>query len=205
MQFPGARLLIFAKAPLPGRCKTRLAPLLGADGAADLYCRLLLDTFEKFARKPLCPVSCWCSPDTRHPVFSGARRRLGVELLQQRGADLGERMAHAAEQTLRVADTAVLIGADCPGLGPGHLRDVLERLERGAAAVVIPAEDGGYVLLGLSRFSARLFQGIAWGEDGVMAATRERLAALGWRWEELAPLWDLDRPADLERYRCGGG
>ncbi|OQX30712.1 MAG: hypothetical protein B0D96_08995 [Candidatus Sedimenticola endophacoides] len=205
MQFPRARLLIFAKAPAPGRVKTRLAPLLGADGAADLYHRLLLDTFEKFARKPLCPVNCWCSPDTRHPVFAEARRRFGVGLYRQRGADLGERMAEAAEQALRVADAAVLIGADCPGLGPEQLRDVLDRLKRGASAVVIPAEDGGYVLLGLSRFSARLFQGIAWGEDGVMAATRERLAALGWRWEELAPLWDLDRPADLERYRRGTG
>ena len=65
--------------------------------------------------------------------------------------------------------------------------------------MLVPAEDGGYVLIGLNWCDARLFSDIDWGTDQVMAATRERLTALNWRWLELASSWDVDRPADYER------
>ena len=69
---------------------------------------------------------------------------------------------------------------------------------------VIPAEDGGYVLIGLARPVASLFHDIAWGSDRVMAQSRERLRAAGVRWRELAPSWDVDRPEDLARLRASG-
>jgi glycosyltransferase A (GT-A) superfamily protein (DUF2064 family) len=92
-----------------------------------------------------------------------------------------------------------LIGSDCPALAPRHLRRADKALRGGADAVLAPAEDGGYVLIGLSRFDRRLFDGIAWGSAKVLEETRARLRALGWRWQELETLWDVDRPADYRR------
>jgi uncharacterized protein len=70
--------------------------------------------------------------------------------------------------------------------------------------VFVPAEDGGYALIGLSRNDARVFEGINWGGTEVMAQTRERLRGLGWRWHELDTLWDVDRPADYQRLLQSG-
>lgn len=84
------------------------------------------------------------------------------------------------------------------------MRDVRRaaRLLRSNDAVVAPAEDGGYPLIGLSRLSLTLFAGIEWSTPEVMDVTRNRLAALGWRWRELRTLWDVDRREDLDRLRA---
>ncbi|MCG8427494.1 MAG: TIGR04282 family arsenosugar biosynthesis glycosyltransferase [Chromatiales bacterium] len=201
MQFPNAKLLIFAKAPEVGQVKTRLAPALGYEGAARLYTKLLRGTVEHVVRSKLCAVVCWCAPDSAHPVFNQFSEEYGVELQVQQGEDLGARMAFAARQGLAETDAVVLIGADCPALTEGHLQQVLSWLAAGSDAVLGPAEDGGYVLLGLRRFHPSLFDNILWGSDQVLGVTRERLAALNWRWCELETLWDLDRPEDLERYK----
>ncbi len=108
-------------------------------------------------------------------------------------------MHHAAASALGDSDAVVLVGADCPGLGLDYMRRALDCLEQGADAVVGPAEDGGYVLLGLKRAAPELFHDMPWGSDQVLTKTRQRLRKLGWRWLELSVLWDLDRPEDLER------
>jgi len=97
------------------------------------------------------------------------------------------------------AGALLLIGTDCPALTVEHLTSAATALRNGNDAVFIPAEDGGYVLVGLRRPQPGLFEGIDWGTGKVMAQTRERLAALGLRWVEPATLWDVDRPADLCR------
>jgi glycosyltransferase A (GT-A) superfamily protein (DUF2064 family) len=97
------------------------------------------------------------------------------------------------------AGPLLLIGTDCPALSEAHLGAAATALHDGHDAVFIPAEDGGYVLVGLRRPQPRLFEGIAWGSDKVMAQTRERLVALGLRWTEPLVLWDVDRPEDLPR------
>ncbi|MET0082852.1 MAG: TIGR04282 family arsenosugar biosynthesis glycosyltransferase [Sedimenticola sp.] len=201
MQFLDSKLLIFAKAPVAGLAKTRLAPLLGHEGAADLYARLLSDTVTKFTRQADLPVECWCAPDTDHPLFDAFSREHGIDLKVQQGADLGERMAFAAADALVSSDAVVLIGGDCPQLSVNHLRQTLQWLHQGADAVLGPAEDGGYVLLGLKRFDNALFREIPWGGSRVLELTRQRLDALGWCWRELDTLWDIDRPEDLVRYR----
>ena len=98
---------------------------------------------------------------------------------------------------------------DCPVLTEQHLCDASAALDAthstpaiqgGNDAVLIPAEDGGYALIGLARCDARLFDGIAWGSDTVLATTRTRLKSLGWRWHELETLWDIDRPDDYRRW-----
>ena len=187
---------------MAGRVKTRLTPPLTPDAAAGLHRRLLAETAAMACSSGLAAVELWCAPDTRHPLFRELAAAWPLELFPQAGADLGARMAAAAESALREADAVVLIGTDCPLLGPEELRTALVWLEGGCDAVLGPAEDGGYVLIGLRRFDGRLFDDIPWGGARVLDETRGRLNALGWRFRELAPLWDLDRPADLERYRA---
>ncbi len=204
-RFPDARILIFAKAPQAGRVKTRLIPALGAAAAADLYARLLEATVARAVSPALAPVCCCCAPDTTHPFFRQLADDYPVTLTQQQGADLGERMQTAACTALAEAGSVLLIGGDCPVLDAGHLGQALAWLAAGSDAVVGPAEDGGYVLLGLKRSAPELFREMPWGGERVLRETRARLQRLGWRYRELPPLWDLDRPADLRRYRAMGG
>ncbi|MCP4995487.1 MAG: glycosyltransferase [Gammaproteobacteria bacterium] len=203
MQFPNARILIFAKAPEAGKVKTRLIPALTPDEAAALYQQLLTDTVVKMMESRVAAVDCWCAPDGEHPLFQRLSHRFGIELFIQQGADLGERMAHAANEALVQHEAVVLIGGDCPGLMSDQLQQAFTWLYQGDDAVIAPAEDGGYVLLGLRRVDHRLFKSIPWGGDQVLNLTRERLKSLDWRWRELKTQWDLDRPEDLKRYLRG--
>lgn len=93
----------------------------------------------------------------------------------------------------------LLIGTDCPALTERHLAAAEAALAQGNDAVFIPAEDGGYVLIGLQRPCPEVFRDIAWSTAHVMAQTRARLLEAGLRWKELETLWDIDRPADLAR------
>lgn len=199
-----ARILVFAKAPVPGVCKTRLIPALGAAAAAQLGERLLLDTLERISGARLAPIELWCSPDTDHPVFASCAQDFHVRLATQQGADLGARMQRAAAATLADAERAVLLGCDCPGLDVDYLRQALVALAE-RPAVLGPADDGGYVLLGLRRDALEalpsLFAPMAWGTDQVAAITRERLRSAGLAWTELASLPDIDRPEDLLQLR----
>ena len=202
-EFPEARLLVFAKAPVPGRTKTRLMSTLGARGAARLYAAMVRHTLSWAVRSRLCPVELWCAPACSHPFFMSCRRDFALRLQRQSGGDLGRRMHRALASALSRAPYAVLIGSDCPALTSDDVRKALAALQQGTDAVVGPAEDGGYLLIGLRRPQARLFAGIAWGGARVMGLTRRRLEQLGLSWRELAPRWDVDRPADLRRWKRG--
>ena len=178
-------IIVFAKAPVPGEAKTRLIPRLGPWGAARLHLRLTLHALRT-ARAANCgPVELHLS--RTHSLFRRARL--------QRGRDLGERMQHAFCR----ARKAILIGTDCPMLTPRDLRRAARWLSGGYDAVLAPAEDGGYALIGLRKPIPRLFQGIDWGSERVYAETVKKLA--GYRWRALPPVWDLDRPQDLDRLR----
>ena len=201
MQFPNARILIFAKAPEPGYVKTRLIPALGEEGAADLYKTLLKQTIKLATEADLSPVQLWCAPDLDHAFFQQLANQYNLSLHEQLGADLGERMYRAASLALNKSEAVLLIGADCPVLNAAHLLQSLQWLMEANDAVVGPAEDGGYVLLGLCQANAALFQNMPWGGDQVLELTRKRLATLNWHWQELEPLWDLDRPADFKRWK----
>jgi uncharacterized protein len=191
-------LIVFARAPLPGRVKTRLIRALGAAGAASLSLELLERALATACAARCGSVELHCAPHARHPVFRRLARRYGIRLRAQAGDDLGARMHRALEGSGR---PAVLIGSDCPELRAGDLRAAARALAEGADAVIAPAEDGGYALIGLRRASPVLFDGVGWGGPAVLGETRARLARLGWSWRELRTLWDVDRPADLARLR----
>ncbi len=198
----GAAVVVFARAPQPGRVKTRLVPRLGEWGAARLYRRLLRRTLDVAQAARCGPVELYGAPRARQAFFLQCAREWGVALRDQRGHDLGERMLHAFEQGLRAHRAVILIGTDCAALEVRDLRRAARALAGGCDAVVAPAEDGGYPLIGLRRLSPRLFEDIAWGGPDVYARTAERLERLGWRWRRLRTLWDVDRPGDLARLRA---
>ncbi len=198
MRLADARILIFAKAPQPGRVKTRLVPALGEAGACALHARLLRHTVHGLCGAALAPVELWCAPDCDHPAFAELARAYPVALFSQQGADLGQRMAHAAAQALERAPRVLLVGTDAPALLPGHLQQALSALDEAEVAMV-PAEDGGYVLLGMRDRVPGLFERMPWGTDQVAELTRSRCADLGLVLRELETLWDVDRSEDLVR------
>lgn len=190
------RPIVFAKAPQPGRVKTRLIPALGPDGAATLARRLLRHTLNEALAAGLGPVELCAAPDPAHPAWKETGLPPGLVLTPQGDGDLGARMARAARRHLDANRAVILLGADCPALTRERLRRIAAAL-RQAQAVLVPALDGGYVALGLSRFHLALFEAIAWGGDAVAATTCARLRRLGWRFRCLSPLADIDRPGDL--------
>jgi len=192
-------VLVFAKAPIPGRVKTRIAPVLGAEGAARLYKRVATHCLETAIAARVGPVELWCAPDTTHPWFAALAKRYGLRLAPQQGQNLGERMHNALADALGRYGQAILIGTDCPALTREDLAQAHAWLAGGLDAVFGPADDGGYTLVGLRRAEIALFQDIAWSTERVMAATRDRLRSVGMRFAELPMRWDLDRSEDLDR------
>jgi uncharacterized protein len=197
------RVAVFAKAPVAGAVKTRLVPLLGAEGAAQLHAGLVERALSTATAARLGEVELWCAPDASDPFFIECAARFGVALREQGEGDLGRRMAAAFRRGHAMGRAQIVIGGDCPALMPADLRAAAEALAT-HAAVITPAEDGGYVLIGLARPLAGIFDGIAWGSAGVMATTRARLDAAGARWKALPVLWDVDRPEDYARLKGAG-
>jgi rSAM/selenodomain-associated transferase 1 len=199
MRYPAGRILVFAKAPVPGKVKTRLRGVYGDRGAARLYQLMLGETLLKASE--LAPVELWCAPDTRHPRLRALARRYRASVHRQHPGDLGRRLGHALSRTLERADWGLVIGGDCVSLSTADLDLACAALARGKDAVLGPAEDGGYVLLGVRRVAWRLFRGVRWGSRRVLGQTRCRLRQQRYDWVELPIRWDVDRPADVRRWR----
>jgi rSAM/selenodomain-associated transferase 1 len=189
------RILIFAKAPVAGKVKTRLIPALGADGAATLAAEMLHRTAGEAAAAALGPVELCADPEPGHPDWRG-QIPPGLELSAQGEGDLGQRMAQAARRAINEGDLVILIGTDCPDLDRVRLAEAAAALDH-HDAIIHPAVDGGYALLGLRRFDPSLFEGIAWSTSTVAAVTITRIEALGWSLHVGATLHDMDEPADL--------
>ncbi len=198
-----ARVLVFAKAPVAGRAKTRLIPALGAAGAARLQSALLEDALRRARAAGPAGLELWGTGDDPEGALAAAARRHGAELLEQGDGDLGERMHAALGRATARGIPALILGTDAPGLDARAIR-AADALLAERDAVIGPASDGGYVLLGVHRCPWRLFDGIAWGGARVLGATRARMRELGWRHGELDPGWDIDRPEDLERLAALG-
>lgn len=183
-------IIVFAKAPVPGKAKTRLVPCLGEWRAARLHAQLTASTVRTALAARCGSVELHGS--ARHSFFSS----LNVPFRLQRGRDLGERMHHALSRN----PGAILIGADCPELTAADLRQAARLLRGGYEVVLAPAEDGGYALIGARHVAPEMFRGIAWGTSSVYRETVKRLK--GKRWRALRPVWDVDRPEDLPRLRA---
>jgi rSAM/selenodomain-associated transferase 2/rSAM/selenodomain-associated transferase 1 len=202
-----AKLQIFAKPPLPGLVKTRLAAAIGADAATAVYRDLVLRTLgiAASARRAgiVADVELWVAPDAPPGLLDTWGAQLGIALRTQRGANLGDRMRNALQSSLAEGSPALLIGTDVPGFDIAYLARAAAALQSNDA-VVGPAEDGGYVLVGLAR-DVDAFGGVQWSTPEVMAQTRAKLAAASVRWTELPMLWDLDTQDDFVRWQALGG
>jgi uncharacterized protein len=193
----GARavVIVFARAPLAGRAKTRLAAAIGAAAAARLQ-QDLVRTALATARAVRCgPVELHVT--RRHALF----RSLRAPVRMQRGGELGARMYRALRDALCRHKHAVLIGADAPALAPVDIACALRWLRGGADLVLAPAEDGGYALIAARRIAPEVFAAVEWGSGDVLAQTLRNIARARMNVKLLRSVWDVDRPADLERFR----
>jgi rSAM/selenodomain-associated transferase 2/rSAM/selenodomain-associated transferase 1 len=198
-----AAVAVLAKAPVPGQAKTRLAPLLGDAGAARAQRGFILRTIATARHAAIGPLELHCALGAGHRLFRWLARRHGVVCLPQAEGDIGERMA--AVMTRHFAQKRppplLIVGTDCPVLTPAHLQQAADALQN-HDVVLIPAEDGGYVLIGLRRELPAVFERVDWSTPRVMAQTRERLSDIGARWVELPALWDVDEPQDWQRWQA---
>lgn len=199
MSAAATRIVIFAKAPVPGSVKTRLIPLLGEAGAAELARQMLADTVAQALAAGLAIPELCATPQPDDAAWMG-HLPAGVRLTDQGAGDLGQRLNAAATRVIGAGERILLIGTDCPELDAPRLAEAAAQLDR-HDAVIHPARDGGYVLLGLARTDPSLFDDVAWSTGTVAATTIARIGALGWSLFVGDTLRDVDEPADLEAAR----
>jgi rSAM/selenodomain-associated transferase 1 len=179
-------VIVFARAPVPGRVKTRLAARVGAWRAAQLHMRLTRRALRTARAAGVGSVELHVT--SKHAAFG-----FHPKVFLQQGNNLGERMYRALRRHRR----AILIGSDCPALTARDLRRAARSLCAGYRVVLLPTQDGGYALIAAQHAPRALFEGIAWGGPQVFEETVKRLA--GVRWRRLRMLWDVDRPEDIDQ------
>jgi len=194
-------LIIFAREPLVGTVKTRLARDLGSHRTAtDLYAAMLADVLAAAATLDDTRLLVfWALQNGAAPPFPSLPR---LEMYEQRGGDLGERMANAFEEAFASGCRACcIIGSDAPDLPTEYILRAFTLLERDQAEAVFgPADDGGYYLLGLRSLPQQLFEDIAWSSDEVLRISLERARLSGLRTSLLPPWRDIDTAGDLEAF-----
>ena len=199
--YPDTVILVFAKAPVAGKVNTRLIPDLGLAAATSLQDELLHHRLSTLVDACLCDVVLYCAPSTDHVVFETCRKRYRVMLSAQQGEGLGQRLLHGVDQALKQYQHVILLGTDAPALETTQIERAITELRSGKDVVIVPAEDGGYVLAGVSGRHEQLFDDISWGSDQVMQQTLDRIRSTGLDHCVLEDSWDIDRYEDYLRYR----
>ena len=196
---PRSRIIVFAREPRLGEVKSRLASEIGEQEALAVYQAMLLRLGELLVGAEIAEWDLWVTSNISHEKFLSICNRKNIYL--QNGQDLGVKMDCAIRQTLmdKNVENAILIGSDCPSLTKDYLEQALLALDSGSDVVLGPAEDGGYVLVGMRRPIAAVFKGIPWGSAEVMQRTLQALRANDLSYRLLDTLWDVDRPEDLSR------
>jgi len=196
-KYSNCRILVFAKAPIKGRVKTRLTPTLSQDQALELHCALVSHQLRKIRGYHLAPLELWVTGSPDCGLFT--EHCAEEEIYLQSGDDLGQRMSNAAKSALTRSDRIVIVGTDCPSIDKSYLCQALTSLGSATDVIIGPALDGGYVLIGLCNVEESLFTHIDWGSAVVLQDTLEKIKTAGLSYSLLAPLWDVDRPEDLPR------
>jgi uncharacterized protein len=200
---PHTALVIFAKAPIPGEVKTRLCPPLTPDEAATLHGSFVLDMLERTklaVTKLQLPFHRYlaCAPSSELVFFKIMEERQGVRLLDQVGEDLGQRMHRTfVDLFARGYKQVIIVGTDVPTLPLSVYQEAFAMLGR-SDVVLGPALDGGYYLIGLKQPAEKLFTGVPWSADQVLAVTQQQAKQLGLS-VGLTTAWrDVDALADLQ-------
>jgi len=196
------RLLLFAKRPRLGRVKTRLVPPLLAEQALDLYRAFFVDqvrflmSFSDELGVELRLDGPWTADLGEIPAAAG------LDVRQQGPGDLGTRLIRAFEESRADgARASVVIATDSPTLPEGHVLRAYDELDRGADAIASPADDGGYVIIGMRRPLPELFRGVPWSTPDVMDVTASSARACGIVLRRIEPWYDVDDVAALRRLR----
>ncbi len=193
-------VIVFAKAPVPGEAKTRLIPAIGAAQAALMHAALTERAIVTAQHSSADDVELCCTPNSGEAFFQYCAEDFAVSLTEQGDGDLGQRMLRALNSALAYIEKVIIIGADCPALTAKHIQNATKALSK-AEIVLMPAEDGGYVLIGATRTHMKMFDGIHWGTSTVLAEQHRNLIACGLTLIETETLWDVDRPEDLVRLK----
>ena len=192
----GVLLIQFAKAPVPGRVKTRMIPHLSAEQASELHYELFNWTAQVLCNEKLGVVELWLAGEAEQ-AFIASAHNLGFDSHKtQWGGDLGERMANAIADGLGRYAKVVLVGSDCPAIDREYLCSAIEALDDNDV-VLGPSQDGGYVLIGARVVCPEIFLGIDWGDSTVFNDTVDILTRGEMSWQSLSVLSDIDRPEDL--------
>ena len=192
-------IAVFARPPVPGQVKTRLAASIGDQRALQVY-RLLLEHTLRQVRASGLPFTLFATAGSGE--LGELAQHYGGDVALQRGSDLGERMAAALSALHNRADAVILIGSDCPVLTAAHLQTA-QRVLKHSDVVLGPAEDGGYWLIGSARDAlwsdSSVFDGVRFGGSEALAMTVHGLQRAGVSASMLPLLWDLDTEADYRR------
>lgn len=175
-----------------------------------LHCQLVKTVLKQWSESAICPIDCWIAGDENTYIEKIINDDLpnlqALPLYQQRGSDLGERITHAIKASFadschsKTTAGVIVVGTDCPSLGAEYLQTACSKLAQ-YDVVIGPADDGGYVLLGLKIPNAGLFKDIEWGESSVFKATLSRLREFNLSYYELPSLSDIDHPQDLVKLK----
>lgn len=201
MTGPRRALVVIAKEPVPGAVKTRLAPILGADGAARVAAAMLADTLAVVAQVDAEPWVCFAPPNARTRM---AHLAPGCGLLAQVEGDLGDRLAACFAALLGGgAEQVVIVAADTPHVPRATYQAAFALLDQ-VDVVLGPAVDGGYYLAGAKAALPELFVGVPMGTDAVLQVTIQRAIHRRLRIGTVPMLRDLDRLEDLRAALAAG-
>ena len=198
-KYPASRIAVFAREPVPGKVKTRLIAALGERQALVLHEQMLARIAATINASELAELNLWVTSNPSHEYFLSLCNEMNIFV--QVAGDLGEKMAFTVDHTLvtEAAKSVIIVGTDCPVMDAAYLDSALAALRSGTDVVIGPAEDGGYVLIGMGRPLPQIFADIPWSSDRVLAETVSRLKASQLTYHLLPMLWDVDIPADLQR------
>ncbi|MDT8376729.1 MAG: TIGR04283 family arsenosugar biosynthesis glycosyltransferase [Mariprofundaceae bacterium] len=192
------RIIVMAKAPIPGYSKTRLIPDMGENGAAGLSASMTEQALNESVAANVGAVEVCASPTSEDPHWATLQLPEPLLWSNQVSGELGARMDHAVAGPLARGESVILIGTDCPELDAKWIAKAAGSL-RSHDAVMIPARDGGFVLLGLKRYHPSLFADVAWSSEVVAQHMVSKIRALRWPLKLLPPLSDIDTREDLTR------
>lgn len=190
--------LIFAKNPEPGKTKTRLIPDLGVNGAYNVSIRLLQHTLKLVSKIDEIDFSLYHTPSFNNKWLLNLAKEHNLPTQIQKGNDLGERMHQAIQSSLKKYSHCIIIGTDCPELSENYLLESKRLLTSGYDAVIGPASDGGYVLIGLNNTVNEIFTNINWGGSTVFSNTINVFEKLNLKYKKLQTLHDVDTIEDIK-------
>ncbi len=201
-----ATIIVFARAPRPGQCKTRLIPAYGKLGAARIYRQLARRTITAAAGSRVGPIQLWASDGKGHPFLWQLARDFGLSRRVQPTGDLGHRMSYAIDQVLASgAPAALLVGTDAINLDADDFCRAAEALISAEAdAVLQPAYDGGYVMIGARKPLGSSLKGTDWSSGKELGQTEIKLIKQGFKTLLMESRLDIDEPADMAAAKRAG-